>query len=124
MASPPQIEEFPFADGSHEEDHLAEMASLADMASIADLPPEKSVLPAEESVLPDADLNDPQLVSENEIADRNQEVLCTECREIRKTYLRTLIAITRNNTLIMEDSIKLRQELTELNRRIQICKIG
>ena len=129
MASLSQIQESPFADGSHEEDQLAEMASLADMALSADLPPEKSVLPAEVPVLPDADLNEPHLASDMEIADRTQQVPCTECleickecREISKNCLRGMIAIARNNTLLIENSMQLRQELTEMNRRIQILQ--
>ena len=33
-----------------------------------------------------------------------------------------MIAITRNNTLLMENSMQLRQEQTEINRRIQILQ--
>ena len=84
MTSSSQIEEFPVADGSHEEDQLAEMASLADMALTADLLPEKSVPPAEVPVLPDADLNDPYFAADPETADRTQQVPCTECLEICK----------------------------------------
>ena len=129
MASLLQNQEFPFADGSHEEDQLAEMASLADMALTADLPPEKSVLPAEVPVLPDSDLNEPRLASDIEIADRTRQGPCTECleickecREISKNCLRGMIAITRNNTLLMENSMQLRQQQTEMNRRIQILQ--
>ena len=121
MASSSQIEETPVADGYHEEDQLAEMASLTDMALTADLLPEKSVPPAEVPVLPDAVLT--------ETADRTQQVPCTECleickecREISKNCFRGMIPITRNNTLLMEESMKLRQELLKMNGRIQILQ--
>ena len=82
MTSELQNQEFSFADGSHEEDQLAEMASLAEMALAADLPPETSVLPAEVPVLPDSELNEPHLASE--IADKPPQIPCTECLEICK----------------------------------------
>ena len=126
MTSELPNQEGSFADGSHEEDQLAQMALLAEVASTADLPPEKPAPPVEVPVLPDSERNEHHLASE--ATDKPPPIPCTkclickECREISKNCLRGMIAITRNNTLLMEDSMQLRQEQKELNRRIQILQ--
>ena len=118
LVSTSQLEAFPVSNESHEAHRVADMALLADMAP-----------PAEVPELPEAELNDPYFAIDPEQADRTQKVpctecleLCKECREISKNCLRGMIAITKNNTLLMEESMGLREELKKMNNRIQILQ--
>ena len=69
---------------------------------------------AAEFSLPDETQTDPYLSLMKEIADTH--------KEMRKAYLRHLISIAKNHNILIEDSIRLRQELTEINRRGQILQ--
>ena len=118
MASSSQLEAYPVSNESHEPHGSADMALLADLAP-----------PAEVPELPEAELNDPYFTFDHEPADKTPTVpctecldLCKECREISKNCLRGMIAITKNNTLLMEESMGLREELKKMNNRIQILQ--
>ncbi len=62
-----------FADGSHEEDQLAQMALLAEVASTADLP----APPVEVPALPDSERNEHHHTSE--ATDKPPPIPCTKC---------------------------------------------
>ena len=92
MSPPPPAEEAPLEDG-----HRDVASPIA-----AELSP------------PDETPTDPYLSLMKEIVDTHEEM--------RKAYLKHLISITQNHNLLIEDSIRLRQELTEINRRVQILQ--
>ena len=92
MSTPPPAEEDPLEDGR--QDAASPIA--------AELSP------------PDETPTDPYLSLMKEIVDTH--------KEMRKAYLKHLISITQNHNLLIEDSIRLRQELTEINRRVQILQ--
>ena len=121
MSSELLNQEVSFADGIHEEDQLAKMALLTEGASTADLPSEQPASPVGVPALPDSEQKERHLASEP--IDEPPPIPCTkcleickECREISKNCLRGMIAITRNNTLLMENSMQLHREQKELNR--------
>ena len=120
MASPSQLEENPVPNEPYE------LPESADLALLADLAP-----PAEVPELPEAEFTDPYFTFDPDPADKIPTApctecveLCKECREISTNCLRGMIAITKNNTLLMEESMGLREELKKMNNRIQVLQDG
>ena len=124
MTSSSPLEAYPVFNEFEEPHGVADMALLADLAPPAEVPDLAEVLE-----LPEAELNDPYFTFDPDSAEKPPTVpctecleLCKECREISKNCLRGMIAITRNNTLIMEESMGLREELKKMNNRIQVLQ--
>ena len=127
MSSETPIQEVPVVDATQEEDQLAHMAEPTEGASATDLPPEPSQPVVAVPVLPDFEGKERPLDSEQK--DEPPLIPCTKCletckerREISKNCLRGMIAIMRNNTLIMDNSMQLHRTQKELNRKIQILQ--
>ena len=124
MTSSSPFEAYPVSNDFEEPHGVAHMALLADLTPPAEVPDL-----AEVPELPEAELNDPYFTLDPDSAEKPPTVpctecleLCKECREISKNCLRGMIAITRNNNLIMEESMGLREELKKMNNRIQVLQ--
>ena len=124
MTSSSPLEAYPVSNESEEPHGLADVALLADLAPPAEVPDL-----AEVPELPEAELNDPYFTFDPDPTEKPPTVPCTEClelckkcREISKNCLRGMIAITKNNTLLMEESMGLREELKKMNNRIQVLQ--
>ena len=124
MTSSPPSTAYPVSNELEESHGLADMALLADLATPAEVPDL-----AEVPELSEVELNDPYFTIDPDTAKKPSTVpctecveLCKECREISTNCLRGMIAITKNNTLIMEESMGLREELKKMNNRIQVLQ--